>query len=107
MCGGRTASAVIARAARLKLGPKTKAKRAPSFIPAITLRPVVHILSPEIVELPVNQIGVSLEDLEDNMCNWPVSPEYARDVSFCGEKCEGRYCAEHTKLAHQPKRRAA
>jgi GcrA cell cycle regulator len=52
---------------------------------------------------------VSLLELTDNTCRWPISTVGAPDFCFCGNPpIEGMpYCAGHCRLAYRVDRRAA
>lgn len=63
----------------------------PMLVPA---RPV----SPKAWEPSTNP--VSLMDLEDNMCRWPVDVEGSQKQMFCGCQTDGRsYCAGHALVS--------
>ncbi|MDQ0455228.1 GcrA family cell cycle regulator [Rhizobium paknamense] len=61
--------------------------------------------------LPISK-RLSLTDLTERTCKWPVGDPMKEDFHFCGcDSTEGSpYCAYHAKLAYQPvndRRRAA
>lgn len=76
-------------------------KPAPSAPIAPALTPIAE---PAEVAIPVSD-RVTLLDLRDSMCRWPVGHDGARHL-FCGahsaDFAHGRpYCAEHAEAAHE------
>jgi GcrA cell cycle regulator len=50
---------------------------------------------------------IKLLDLQDGMCRWPLGDPNAASFHFCGcQTDDGPYCAHHTRLAHQERKRA-
>jgi GcrA cell cycle regulator len=88
---------------------------APAYAPP---RPNVHRLdnpaagqdSVALVVQPVEEAGVPLSqyvtimELRDSMCRWPVGDPTSAEFRFCGAACESgaTYCTHHARMAYQP-----
>lgn len=70
----------------------------PEFLP----EPRVELLDPEVV-IPFSQ-RVTIMELRENMCRWPMGDPTHPDFRFCGMKNEtGQpYCSYHCRIAYQP-----
>jgi hypothetical protein len=99
LCNSRSKNAVVAQAGRMKLGPKPRGRQK-SF--GTISRPNAPALAETMAS---DVVGVTLLDLENGMCHWPIN--HPGGLFFCGCKTHGKYCLEHAELAFQPKRRAA
>jgi GcrA cell cycle regulator len=54
--------------------------------------------------IPISE-RVSLVELCESMCRWPMGDPHADDFRFCGGKStlgSGPYCAYHARVAYQP-----
>jgi GcrA cell cycle regulator len=61
-------------------------------------RPSVH----EDVVLPMS-LKVTIIDLKEAMCKWPLGDPTSPDFRYCGANAPGGpYCSFHAKLAYQP-----
>ncbi len=104
--GGVTRNAVIGKAHRVKLSNRL------SPIQQTTKKPVAKVVEekqpprkiandPPIADLDIE--GVSLAELKDKMCRWPIGDPRDDDFRFCG--CQSvaglPYCGEHAKVAYQ------
>ena len=67
--------------------------------PALDTRPVFQ---EEDVVIPMS-LRVSIIDLKEAMCRWPLGDPTSADFRYCGSPAaNGPYCAHHGKLAYQP-----
>jgi GcrA cell cycle regulator len=74
---------------------------APSMAIAVCDKPA----SKEIVETEIAiPLRVSLVDLADNGCRWPLGDPASAAFRYCGlPASSGPYCRQHSKLAYQPR----
>ncbi|MAK62984.1 MAG: GcrA cell cycle regulator [Ponticaulis sp.] len=130
--GGVTRNAVIGKVHRLGLSgratPSRPVKRPPRLArPKPTTQRVVR-------KTPVEQTGTpetnlpavaknveplapakldngdfaSVLNIRESMCKWPIGDPMDKDFAFCGRAASGGpYCAEHAKVAFQPKKQRA
>ncbi len=73
---------------------------------AVSPRPVITTaLRPEEeVVVPIS-LRVTLMDLRETMCHWPLGDPTTPEFRFCGsryEDGEGPYCRHHARMAYQP-----
>lgn len=56
-----------------------------------------------VVELPVSE-RVTILDLRDSMCRWPIGDPARPGFGFCGGRAATGlpYCDEHCRIAYQP-----
>jgi len=48
---------------------------------------------------------VSIMELRESMCRWPLGDPTSSDFRYCGAKMQiglGTYCAHHARIAYQP-----
>ena len=48
---------------------------------------------------------VTIMELRDSMCRWPVGDPSSAEFRYCGGKApigEGPYCSFHSRMAYQP-----
>jgi GcrA cell cycle regulator len=60
--------------------------------------------SSEEVVVPISQ-RVSIMELRESMCRWPLGDPSSADFRYCGSKNQtgtGPYCAHHARIAYQP-----
>jgi GcrA cell cycle regulator len=60
--------------------------------------------SGEEVVIPISQ-RVSIMELRESMCRWPLGDPSTADFRYCGSKNQtglGPYCAHHARIAYQP-----
>ena len=130
--GGITRNAVIGKVHRLGLSGRGKAKAAPPQRPRKTtqapsapapdapaprsspvLAPVPPALAvePQPVAMTVaDEVGVPLServtimDLREAMCRWPMGDPTKPDFRFCGARSVAGlpYCTHHARVAYQP-----
>lgn len=58
----------------------------------------------EEVVVPISQ-RVSIMELRESMCRWPLGDPSTADFRYCGSKNHtgiGPYCAHHARIAYQP-----
>ena len=126
--GGVTRNAVIGKVHRLGLSgratPSRPVKRPPRLArpkpvqrrmgagKTVATAPIAPVpMEPSTVQLEPQRLPngdlVTVVNVRDNMCKWPIGDPADPNFSFCGRKaCEGSpYCAEHAKIAFQPARK--
>ena len=75
---------------------------------ALALSPNAFVaLAPQIDEENVIPISarVTLMELRESMCRWPLGDPAAAEFRFCGAKSpagSGPYCCQHSRIAYQP-----
>ena len=126
LADGITRNAVIGKVHRLGLSGRVKAPtsapprereaRTPTPKPAM---PAVHgnlalkaMPGDAIVPKSVGEVvipfaeNVTMMELRETMCRWPVGDPSSPDFRFCGGKrnggSDGPYCAHHARIAYQP-----
>jgi len=54
-------------------------------------------------EISLNGVGVSMAELKEKMCRWPIGDPRESEFYFCGHSSMMGlpYCAEHSKIAYQ------
>jgi GcrA cell cycle regulator len=59
--------------------------------------------TPEVVDLPESQ-RVTIMELRESMCRWPIGDPTNADFRFCGARCIPGlpYCTHHAQIAYQP-----
>jgi GcrA cell cycle regulator len=58
----------------------------------------------EEVVIPMSE-RVSIMDLRESMCRWPLGDPASPDFRYCGAKMQiglGAYCSYHARIAYQP-----
>lgn len=99
---GITRNAIIGKAHRLKLPsrpspvkPETEAKVAPRQ----SLKPKTNVIPPS----PTDHKGLSLLELNESTCKWPIGHPGDKDFYFCGKPSQPgiTYCPEHCLMAFQ------
>jgi GcrA cell cycle regulator len=107
--GSVTRNAVIGKAHRLKLSNRVSpiqagpVKPAPARLKAEDIRPepVRRVVANN--DTPIKVKGVSMVDLKDKMCRWPLGDPKDPKFHFCG--CASvaglPYCGDHAKMAYQ------
>lgn len=114
---GTTRSSVIAKAARLGLPGRTpstfqraaqkKKHNAHPWTSAVSAQAKRVPQVPVAVQrFDAAAVGVTLLDLKEYMCRWPIGDPKLDDFHFCGcQKVRGRsYCEAHLRIAFQPLR---
>lgn len=104
--GGVTRNAVIGKAHRLKLSnrlsPIQQNNKKPVAKAVEEKQPPRKIANdPPPMDMKIK--GVSLAELKEKMCRWPIGDPKDPDFRFCG--CQSvaglPYCGEHAKVAYQ------
>lgn len=116
---GMTRNAVIGKAHRLGLcrridstwlrpnerEAKPKKIRKPALAVRVQVKTRIRFPSapPAPIEAPIQEGGVSLLEIEQNQCRYPVTPDSATSHRFCGCKAvDGLpYCEGHARLAYR------
>lgn len=111
---GGNSSAATSRATPQVATPQAQqaktatARPAPESIPA-EREPVADPVAAEVTANAVavarpSADNVTLLNLTDRMCKWPIGHPGDKDFRFCGTKADGGspYCAEHAEQAYQP-----
>lgn len=71
---------------------------APRPVVATALRPDQEVV------VPIS-MRVTLMELRETMCHWPLGDPTTPEFRFCGsryEDGEGPYCRQHARIAYQP-----
>jgi GcrA cell cycle regulator len=58
----------------------------------------------EDVVIPISE-RVTIMDLRESMCRWPLGDPTNPDFRYCGAKMQigaGPYCLSHARIAYQP-----
>lgn len=128
--GGITRNAVIGKVHRLGLSgraktvssatPRPRKPRAPSHpttmfrvqgATALQASPSVELDIEPVVARdvrpalePISCERVTIMDLRESMCRWPLGDPGSPDFRFCGSRSNSgsSYCAYHAQLAYQP-----
>jgi len=118
---GVSRNAVIGKLARLQLTrdkkpapPRDEAKRArPRSVPRLQYRMLRRVFADAAAAEPDEPIHsearCTLFELSEARCRWPINSPGEADFCFCGNQpLDGLpYCAGHSRLAYQPRVRAA
>lgn len=126
--GGVTRNAVIGKVHRLGLSGRAKAgapaaQRPAKPRPVTSIAPVVDAARPQVRAVePAEQTGtvpdmrwmsdpaipetklVTILELRDSMCKWPIGDPSKPDFGFCGGRAMSGlpYCGHHCRMAYQP-----
>jgi GcrA cell cycle regulator len=116
--GGTTRNAVIGKAHRLGLSGRATRKGSGGRASGGGMRLVSRVSSPRVPRTQIrpryvepverSEFAVSLEELNDKHCKWPLGDPRTREFHFCGgARSEGMsYCEYHCQVAYQvPSRR--
>jgi GcrA cell cycle regulator len=70
--------------------------------PEARLEPRAELVDPEVV-VPFSE-RVTIMELKENMCRWPMGDPTQADFRFCGMKTDTGvpYCSHHCRIAYQP-----
>jgi len=128
LASGITRNAVIGKVHRLGLSGRIKAASPASSRPRLkTMRPAhprpsapsmrgntALAIRPQAMEapqpieeivIPISQM-VTIMELKEAMCRWPVGDPTSADFRFCGAKKSATgtspYCPYHSRIAYQP-----
>jgi GcrA cell cycle regulator len=82
-------------------GPSVRGNTALAFAPELLAMPVAR--QAESVIVPIAE-RVTIMDLSEGMCRWPLGDPAQPEFRFCGSKAAtgAAYCAGHRRLAYQP-----
>lgn len=108
----RSRNAVIGRLHRLGLSGRGRNNDHQSTAARIVARRRAQLRPPRPPHLPeaarsptqdeaIPILGVSLHQLNDMTCRYPVGDPQGADFAYCGRTCHGGpYCVAHTKLCY-------
>jgi GcrA cell cycle regulator len=107
---GLSRSSVLGKAARLDINFRgaarhqrsTKTKNAAQAAPAVPAAPIAPALAPVVdIAIPASR-RVTLFDLRDGMCRWPIGEPGTPEFRFCGARVPGAgpYCGDHMRIAY-------
>lgn len=83
-------------------GPVVRGNLALALTPAPAIQPTPR--SKDNVVIPISE-RVTLMELREAMCRWPLGDPTQLDFRFCGVRSPGSqtpYCAHHATIAYQP-----
>ena len=84
------------------VGPMVRGNAALAMLPRNFIEPAPKPV--EQVVVPISE-RVTLMELKETMCRWPLGDPSTQDFRFCGIKSPGKagpYCAYHARIAYQP-----
>jgi GcrA cell cycle regulator len=84
-------------------GPTVMGNVALAFAPRPLTAPAPRLMAEEVV-VPISE-RVTLMELREAMCRWPIGDPTTSEFRFCGAKSpdgQGPYCSHHARLAYQP-----
>ena len=92
---------------RLRARSAAKPEDGAALPPEPTLKPIEPALpmAPRTAEVVIPfSTRVTIMDLRDTMCRWPLGDPTSADFRYCGHRSGplGPYCDEHAQLAFQP-----
>lgn len=133
--GGVTRNAVIGKVHRLGLSgratPSRPVKRPPRLarpkptpqrVQRSTQKPAAEKVAstesmPAVIERNTEPLApavlsngetASVLNIRESMCKWPIGDPMDKNFAFCGRAShDGPYCADHAKVAFQPKKQRA
>ena len=87
----------------INVRPATNAVVALALDPEVELDIVAEVLSEFDNIVPVGQ-RLSLMELSEATCKWPIGDPQSLDFFFCGGRALSGlpYCAQHSRVAYQP-----
>jgi GcrA cell cycle regulator len=106
----KTASAPRPRAAKPPRPSQPRAAQGPAMIGNVALAlssrpaPASALRREEDVVVPISE-RVTLMELRESMCRWPMGDPATAEFRFCGAKSPigaSPYCAYHSRIAYQP-----
>ena len=104
----RTARKATARAPSHPMTHKAPPARPQAALPPAPVADIAPVLpvqpTPvEEVAVPVSE-RVTIMDLREYMCRWPMGDPTSADFRFCGARCATGlpYCPTHSRIAYQP-----
>jgi GcrA cell cycle regulator len=103
--GDVTRNAVIGKAHRLRLSNRVSPIQQNNKKPAPKAaeeKPAARRSAP-VPAREIEVLGVSMAELKDRMCRWPIGDPREDNFHFCGlESVTGLpYCPEHSRIAYQ------
>ncbi len=110
---GRVKVAAPAASARLRVRPAQRPDDQPPLAPVIAAPPIIPhagIVAAAPVARSASEVvipfstRVTIMDLRDTMCRWPLGDPTSAEVRYCGSRNSalGPYCEDHARLAFQP-----
>ncbi|MBM6592960.1 GcrA family cell cycle regulator [Microvirga pudoricolor] len=99
------------KATRPPSAPAPMAPAAPSNVvvaPIVQRQPPVEAVATDLsteddLAIPMSE-RVTIMDLRESMCRWPMGDPTKADFRFCGARCTPGipYCTHHARIAYQP-----
>ena len=82
--------------------PMTRGATALAFAPSADLEPPV-LRPTEDVVIPMSE-RVTIMELKESMCRWPLGDPSTPEFRYCGSKSPigDTYCGHHARIAYQP-----
>ncbi|MGB4058170.1 MAG: GcrA family cell cycle regulator [Alphaproteobacteria bacterium] len=101
--GGVTRNAVIGKAHRLKLSNRVSPIQQNKKPVAPVAKPAPEKRIKYSLEQDNHRVGVSMLELGNTMCRWPLGDPRDEKFSFCGDGCLSGfpYCESHARAAYQ------
>ena len=84
-------------------GDAASAPDAPASDEAPTGLPSAELMGSDLVSVPVSE-RVSIMELRDSMCRWPLGDPSSAEFGYCGARSITGlpYCPNHARVAYQP-----
>ncbi|MBV1704969.1 MAG: GcrA cell cycle regulator [Hyphomicrobiales bacterium] len=84
--------------------PMTHGNAALAFAPARAAQPAPRPRVEEVAEVVPMTEPVTIVELREMMCRWPLGDPTTSEFRYCGGKTPevGPYCAHHRRVAYQP-----
>ena len=81
--------------------PMTRGATALAYAPRAEMEPVLRPV--EEVVIPISE-RVTIMELRESMCRWPLGDPATPEFRYCGSKSPvgDTYCAAHARIAYQP-----
>ncbi len=95
------AAAQRSQAATRPSMPMTRGATALAYSPRADVEPVLRPV--EEVVIPMSE-RVTIMELKESMCRWPLGDPATPEFRYCGSKSPvgDTYCANHARIAYQP-----
>lgn len=101
----RRPQATAPRTASSSYGVQGNAALAMSHAPAPRPTPAPRVMPVEVIEsAPLTCERVTIMELKENMCRWPLGDPSQPEFRFCGGRSTpgAAYCPHHSQIAYQP-----
>lgn len=99
----RKAAASSSHAPVARAVSRGSAALAPRPVVDYALETEIVALAPDDVVIPFSE-RVTIMELKEGMCRWPMGDPTKTEFRFCGAKCGigTPYCGHHARIAYQP-----